>query len=143
LWLLSHYLLITSFFLTDTAISNFSTLEINVPSIQTDYAFIITKIGSTRIAGSSDSKFNFNLKQNFPNPFNSKTKIIFGLPKVSKVSLKICNFIGEEVSSLISNETYNSGEYEIVFNSKGLPSGVYFFKLQTEKFSQTRKMILL
>jgi hypothetical protein len=133
----------STFFLTDTVVSNSVTLEINVPPIQSDYAFIITKIGSTGIAGFTGSKFNFNLKQNFPNPFNSKTRIAFSLPEISKVNLKIYNSLGKEVKSLITNEIYNSGEYEIVFNSEELPSGVYFYKLQTEKFSQTRKMILL
>lgn len=67
----------STFFLTDTVISNSSTLEIDVPPIQTDYAFIITKISSTGIAGSSNSDFTFNLKQNFPNPFNAKNKNCF------------------------------------------------------------------
>ena len=133
----------SNLFLLDTVISNSSVLEINVPPIQTDFAFRATKIGYTGIASSHNLNFNFELKQNFPNPFNSKTKIVFRLPETSKVGLKIYNLMGEEIKTLISNETFNPGEYEVNFDSNDLSSGIYFYKLHTEKFSQIKKMMLL
>lgn len=133
----------SSIFLVDTAISLSSTLQIDVPPIQTDYAFRITKIGTTGFASLNEQKFDFDLKQNFPNPFNSKTKIVFRIPETQKINLKVYNQLGSEVKSLITDEIYKSGDHEIIFNAGDLPSGIYFYKIQTEKFSKTKKMILL
>ncbi|MBS1494632.1 MAG: T9SS type A sorting domain-containing protein [Bacteroidetes bacterium] len=84
----------------------------------------------------------FSLNQNYPNPFNPSTTIIFQIPKNNFVSLKVFDINGKEVSQLV-NENLNAGEYKINFNGAALPSGVYYYKLTGENFSETKKMILI
>ncbi|MBS1515474.1 MAG: T9SS type A sorting domain-containing protein [Bacteroidetes bacterium] len=91
---------------------------------------------------SSSLPDKFYLHQNYPNPFNPNTVISFQLPINSFVSLKVYDINGREVSELV-NEKLSAGEYKIDFNGASLPSGVYYYKMTTENFSETRKMILV
>lgn len=86
----------------------------------------------------------FSLEQNYPNPFNPNTKINFSLPSNSNVKLDIYNIEGKEVAELI-NDRRDAGNYEINFDAAkyGLSSGMYFYTLTSDKFSETRKMILV
>lgn len=83
------------------------------------------------------------LSQNYPNPFNPKTKIDFELPDNDRVSLKIFDMTGRNMCTLINNEVRNAGYYTIDFNLGNLSSGVYFYKLETEKFTQVKKMAVI
>jgi hypothetical protein len=88
----------------------------------------------------------FSLSQNYPNPFNPSTKISFSLAANSKVSLKIFNVLGQEVSTLL-NGNLSAGNHEINFNANGFNAGVYFYKLEATgidgtNFSSIKKMIL-
>jgi len=85
---------------------------------------------------------SFELFQNYPNPFNPSTTIKFQISKFSFVTLKIYDVLGEEIANLVSEEM-TVGSYEIEFNATGLPSGIYFYKLQAGSFVETNKMILL
>lgn len=87
-------------------------------------------------------KTGYAISQNYPNPFNSQTKIKFYLPERTFVKLKIFDLLGNEVKILI-NEEKDIGHHEIDFDGTGLPSGIYFYTLQTPKFIQTKKMVLL
>jgi hypothetical protein len=98
----------------------------------------ITSIGNIQ----NDFIKSFTLFQNFPNPFNPNTKISYSIPKTSLVLLKIFNVLGQEVATLI-NEEKPSGNYEITWYAKNLPSGVYFYQLKAGEFIETRKMLLL
>lgn len=89
-----------------------------------------------------DTPIAYALQQNFPNPFNNSSVIIYSIPKPSQVLIKIFNTLGEEVATLI-NEEESAGSYEIEFNAQNLPSGIYFCQMKTSDFIQTRKMILL
>ena len=82
------------------------------------------------------------LYQNFPNPFNPSTTIKFSIPKASYVSLKVYDIKGSIVANMI-NEYMNPGVYYSPFNGDGLSSGVYFYKLETESFTDTKRMIIL
>lgn len=84
----------------------------------------------------------YKLNQNFPNPFNPATKISFTLPKKDFASIKIYDVLGNEVGSLI-NEIKPAGYYEVNFDGSNLSSGVYFYKLITTEFSETKNMILV
>jgi len=84
----------------------------------------------------------YNLSQNYPNPFNPVTKIDYSIPKNSLVTLKIYDLIGKEVETLVNKEM-SPGNYSIDFNASKLSSGVYFYKLTSGNFTQTRKMILV
>ena len=85
----------------------------------------------------------FELSQNYPNPFNPSTSITFSLPADSKVSLNIYDISGRLVSTLINNEFKTANYYTVTFNGSNLSSGTYFYKIQTERNSETKKMLLI
>ena len=84
----------------------------------------------------------FQLFQNYPNPFNPSTAILYQLPERSFVTLKVYDIIGNEITTLVRGEK-PAGEYEIEFNAVALPSGVYFYKLQSGNFVETKKMVVI
>jgi hypothetical protein len=88
----------------------------------------------------------FELYQNYPNPFNPSTKISFNLPLESFVSIKVYDVLGNEVATLI-NENKRAGNYEVEFNPFSInyhkSSGVYFYTLNSNMYSKTKKMILM
>ena len=84
----------------------------------------------------------YTLKQNYPNPFNPSTRIAFSIPNSSFASLQVFDILGNKINTLINGEL-TEGSYEVEFNGKGLPSGVYFYNLTTGNFSKTMKMNLL
>ncbi len=85
---------------------------------------------------------NYILNQNYPNPFNPSTTISFSLPAKEFVTLKIYDALGKEVTTLV-NEELNAGSYKNDWNAGNLSSGIYFYRLQAGKYSETRKLILL
>jgi hypothetical protein len=84
----------------------------------------------------------FYLEQNYPNPFNPSTTIAYALAKPSNVSLKVFDVLGREVATLVSQKQ-DVGRYELQFSAQNLSSGIYFYQLRADEFSQTRKMVLL
>lgn len=93
---------------------------------------------------SSEIPNRFLLQQNYPNPFNPTTKINYEIKSSGFVSLKIFDLLGKEVASLV-NEKQNAGSYTVNFDSFefNLPSGIYFYTLKTDGFTETKKMVLL
>ena len=85
---------------------------------------------------------NYELYQNFPNPFNPSTRISYSIPELSNVTLKVYDILGNEITTLV-NEQKSPGHYTVQFNSKNLSSGIYFYTLQTGNYTATKKMILL
>jgi len=85
---------------------------------------------------------HYILSQNYPNPFNPSTTIKYAIPKLSFVTIKVYDVLGSEVITLV-NEEKPQGKYEVEFTAKNLPSGIYFYRIQTGSFNQTKKMILL
>jgi hypothetical protein len=94
---------------------------------------------SNNITASPD---NFVLYQNYPNPFNPATNLEFGISNLGFVSLKIYDVLGNEVTTLV-NENLNPGTYKYTFDGSGLSSGVYFYKLTSDSYSDIKRMILL
>lgn len=84
----------------------------------------------------------YQLYQNYPNPFNPSTIITWQQPSESHVLLKIYNILGKEVSTIV-NEIKPAGKYKITFDASNLASGVYFYRLITNSFNETKKMILI
>jgi len=82
------------------------------------------------------------LEQNYPNPFNPTTTIEFGLPRAAHVNLNIYDLTGKEVMTLADGE-YRSGAYRVTWDARALPSGVYYCRMASENFAQTRAMVLL
>ena len=82
------------------------------------------------------------LLKNYPNPFNTHTNIEFDIPEASFTILKVYDIAGREVKILV-NEMLKPGSYRVNLNAGNLSSGIYFYKLETSGFNQTRKMILV
>jgi len=93
---------------------------------------------------------SFSLKQNYPNPFNPSTTIEYQIPVtqnslsrgVQLVTLKIYNTLGQEIAALVQKEQ-KPGTYNVIFDASNLTSGIYFYKLSTNGFSTSKKMVLV
>lgn len=101
--------------------------------------------GIKRISGNIPE--SFSLFQNYPNPFNPSTRIKFQAPPTlpegeAIIKLVIYDILGNEIATLV-NEQLKPGSYEVEWDGSNYPSGVYFYKLITESFSETRKMVLI
>lgn len=84
----------------------------------------------------------YELAQNYPNPFNPVTKINFAIPKQGLVSLKVYDVLGREVANLV-NEVKTAGTYIVDFDATNLSSGVYFYKLEVNGFTDVKRMMLI
>ena len=84
---------------------------------------------------------NLRLYQNYPNPFSISTLIKYSVHKPDKIVLRIYNLAGQEVETLV-NEFQPTGDYEFTWQPKGLPGGLYFYKIQADEFSETHKLII-
>ena len=84
----------------------------------------------------------FSLSQNFPNPFNPSTKISYSIKTNGLVKLNVYNAAGELVTQLVNNNQ-EQGNYEITFDGSGLSSGIYFYTLETDGFTATKKMVMI
>ena len=97
-----------------------------------------------KITGVEDEKFvmsSFKLSQNYPNPFNPSTVIKYSLSAAGKITLKVYNLLGQEVTTLV-NEVQSAGEHNVEWNASRIASGVYFYRLESNGFVQAKKMIL-
>ena len=110
---------------TNTLIDSY-TLQYNITATETDLI----------------KPTNFYLEQNFPNPFNPTSTIKYSVPERSLIRLSVYNTIGQEVALLVDEEK-DAGDYSFEFNASGLTSGIYFYRLQSGNFVETRKMVLL
>jgi endoglucanase len=97
----------------------------------------------TNVNNISPTPTKFKLMQNYPNPFNPQTTISYFLPRESTVTLRVYNLIGREVATLVENERKAAGNYEVSFGGTNLSSGVYFYRLQTDGFVDTKAMMLI
>jgi len=104
------------------------------------YENLSLKVGI--VANLNEIPIEFRLSQNYPNPFNPSTIIRFSIPEESFVTIKVFNTLGEELTTLI-NENIIAGNYEVEFDASKLPSGIYFYKLQSETFIEAKKMVLM
>ncbi|HEX2786790.1 MAG TPA: T9SS type A sorting domain-containing protein [Ignavibacteria bacterium] len=99
--------------------------------------------GTTGISSLGNPVVNsFELYQNYPNPFNPSTTINYNLIKNGYVIIKVYNSSGQEVSTL-TNQFHKAGYYSVSFNASGLSSGVYFYKIFIDGFSETKSMVLI
>jgi hypothetical protein len=104
------------------------------------HSFGFTPIAVTEI--SSETPTGFSLGQNYPNPFNPKTNIEFALFKPAFVKLAIYDMLGREVETIVNNQL-TAGTYKVDWNAAKYSSGVYFYKLITDDFTDTKKMMLV
>ncbi len=126
-----------------------------VVQTNTDAKFaIVNKVSNGSILGKKQStrkQITFNglptvtsyaIEQNYPNPFNPTTLINYALPKAGNVSLKVYDVLGKEVATLV-NEYKGMGSYTVEFDGSKLSSGIYIYKLTSDKFTDVKKMILV
>lgn len=97
-------------------------------------------LGIQPIGGEVPKKFS--LSQNYPNPFNPSTSIKFDIPNSTQVKLVVYNVLGSEVSKLVDDYLV-TGSYEVKWDASNVTSGIYFYKLFTDKFTETKKMMLV
>ncbi|MDR3611864.1 MAG: glycosyl hydrolase family 28 protein [Ignavibacteriaceae bacterium] len=128
--------------LRNATISDPDTMLINV----TSGPRIIYELRSQLITGINDNHpavpDGYLLEQNYPNPFNPTTTISYQIPQSSFVSLRVYNILGNEVSTLV-NEQQAAGKHSLMFRANNLASGVYFYKLQSGSFNETKKLCVL
>ena len=110
----------------------------------TDGGGVFRSVGSTTAVEeiSSSIPSSFALEQNYPNPFNPSTTIQFALAKGANVKLKVFSIEGKEVATLV-DEALTPGVHTFRFEANGLPSGVYFYRIEAGELFQTRRLMLL
>ena len=125
---------------------NHTDLSINMEKILVD--------GMNEVVGVDDNtnkntSLKFELSQNYPNPFNPSTTIKYSIPIVETmhatsqlVTLKVYDILGREVATLVNTQQI-AGNYEVTFDATNLVSGIYFYKLQSGSFFESKKMLLL
>ncbi|MDL1893141.1 T9SS type A sorting domain-containing protein [Sphingobacteriales bacterium CHB3] len=122
----------------------------NDPDPSRDTVFVVlrgkgTSTTSVRITSHDLVPEKFLLEQNYPNPFNPSTTIRFGIPAglsgAEPAMLTVFDVVGREVATLV-NEKLSPGTYSVQFETHGLSSGIYFYRLTAGKFIDTKKMIL-
>ncbi len=122
--------------LTGVMYFSFSNYKL-IPRKEDDFVGYTTSVKNENL-----SLLDYKLAQNYPNPFNPSTRINFTIKEEGLVNLKIFNLLGQEVATLVS-ENKIPGNYSAIFNAGNLPSGIYFYRLDSNGFSQTKKMMLI
>ena len=101
----------------------------------------VAAVGGT-FTDAIDVPETFVLDQNYPNPFNPRTTITFGLPQPAQVRLDVFDLLGARVAVLVEG-ALGEGRHWVTWQPRDLPSGVYFYRLQTDDFAETRTMMLV
>ena len=83
------------------------------------------------------------MKNAWPNPFNPRTTIAYSLAKSSQVRLTVYNQLGQAVANLVDGKQESAGRYQVVWDARSMPSGLYFFRLEAGAFTKTGKMVLV
>ena len=107
-------------------------------------AYDLSELGPPTVVSVNNAElkaYHFRLYQNYPNPFNPQTTFEFSLPESRFVSLNVCDVLGREVASLVS-DVLHAGSYMISWDAGGQPGGVYYYRLTAGGFSRTWKAIL-
>jgi hypothetical protein len=134
--------LISSGASTSSYDSYISTITVGQPCIGVSSSASYTLISDVEKEKENKLPTDYKLFQNYPNPFNLSTTISFKIPKYSFVSLKIFIITGEEVAVLV-NGNMLAGNHKIQWNANNLSSGIYFYRLQTAEFVETKKLLLI
>lgn len=120
-------------------------VQIQIGTIRNPDVRTILDLIATTLPSSANDEYNvvqeYYLNQNYPNPFNPSTKINFGLKNAGEVEISLYNVLGSKIATVFSGYK-NAGSHSILFNGSNLSSGVYFYRITTNDFIQTKKMIL-
>ena len=130
------------FGLTDMIVRSIA-IDNNLIYAATDSGLFVRNIlSSVEPEINNHSEIDYLLYPAYPNPFNSTTNIKYSIPHSGRITLKVFDILGREVTTLIDEEK-SAGIYEDEFNAGNLSSGVYFYSITAGNFHQTKKMILL
>jgi hypothetical protein len=111
-------------------------------SVADKYSWIPTAASDEELSEESTLPEKFGLEQNYPNPFNPTTEISFTLPQATHVTIEIFNVMGQQVSLLVDGHR-EAGTHKVDWDGASVASGVYFYRLTTPEFVQTKKMLLM
>jgi photosystem II stability/assembly factor-like uncharacterized protein len=125
---------------SDSVLVRVTDSEYNLLSNVNDHVFSITQPNDTN--DDQELFLNYFISQNYPNPFNPSTTIEYQIPQSSFVTIKVYDALGKEVVTL-ANEEKPAGIHEVNFEPKNLTSGLYLYKISSDGFEQTRKMLFL
>lgn len=114
----------------------------SIAAIRAEYPAMGDIVASTDPTENGALPTVYNLEQNYPNPFNPSTDIAFALPNAGQVKLVVYNILGQEVATLIDGHM-EAGNHSVTFEADNYSSGVYFYRLNAERYTQTLKMMLL
>jgi hypothetical protein len=123
-------------------LSSNSSIVLPVAPVTTEPITNLFTSTENNIVQSNNNPLTYKLEQNYPNPFNPVTNISFEIPNQEFVTLKVYDLLGREISTLI-NEVKSPGNYTVSFNGANLSSGVYFYQLRTNTYSQTKRMLMI
>lgn len=107
------------------------------------YFFINQTVQSTQVNSSTYLPSTFQLSQNYPNPFNTTTFIPFEVNSFGEVSLSILDITGRQTALVLNRKFYSPGRYSIPFNALSLPTGLYFYQIETQGQTGIKKMLLI
>jgi len=116
-----------------------SEIEVNIDGNDPGLTFTVDEVVSVE---NNNTPVEFNLAQNYPNPFNPTTTISFTIKEQTSAELKVYDILGAEIKTII-NDQFNPGNYQVNFDATDLPSGIYIYQLKTNRFIQSRKMLLM
>ena len=117
-------------------------MRLDGPKLSVYTALITDTLSVVKVQDEVERVYRFQLYQNFPNPFNPATSILYNLAQENFVTLKVFDVLGNEVEVLV-NETKRAGQHEIFFNAKNIASGIYFYSLTAGNIHEMKKMILV
>jgi hypothetical protein len=121
---------------------DFTTIWSLDPGINDGYPYFTPTMPTSVFGRTSAAPNAFALLQNFPNPFNPSTTIAFSIPAKAHVSMKIFDVTGRDVATIVSDEL-PAGTYQRQWNAAGVPSGVYFYRIQAGVYMETKRLVLL
>ncbi|MBS1494460.1 MAG: T9SS type A sorting domain-containing protein [Bacteroidetes bacterium] len=118
----------------------------NGTSISTDYdiqqSLNFSPTITTGVGNNGSLVTDYSLSQNYPNPFNPTTNIRYSIPKDGNVTFKVYDMLGNEIGTYVDG-IQQAGTYSVVFDGANLSSGIYYYKLEANGFSETKKMMLV
>jgi len=120
--------------------ANLTIYPVSVVKVVTDY---VKRIGTAVQEKKTGMIRSFELEQNYPNPFNGETVFRFNLPRSSAVTFEIFNVNGERIAAPLTDRRLDAGGHTVRFNAESLSTGIYMYRIKSEGFAESRKMMLL